>query len=516
MHLTLYNYTGEKIRVDKTNYLTNALAIEGEVPATNQNVETPQIYVKFISEPQYNYAQITEYHRYYWITDRIWMGGDVWMLQLRVDVDYTYRAFIANQEGIVEYSRYGNYRKLDKRIAFNTQPVVYKTPLTTVDTTAKYVMMRYLNLSDPSWVGNEVRNNGVSCVYMTTQCYKKFIDDLSALPDDDRKFVSSCIIDITAVHYIPYLSPATAYQQFVSIRFKTITDQLLMTLYNNSAHPESPSTNDHMFIINDTQNIGREEPQSWNSPYVNFAFPVSAQYWWEINAEYDIYIPFVGNVSFDLANCGRIPSATTVYIGLKLKHEPLENAYVLTPWIGYMDGNGVLQSEDMVDMEQVVPVDTTCVISADTAYSGINERQSATAINALAGLVVGGALMSVNPVIGIMSAARSTASLANDLISLETARKQERLAFSQKGLVGGAPAYVHDTNYVTLFKKVIPPAYGYEDLWTTYGVPDGAFRSLSAMTGYVKMLNVILDRLTTATETELNEIYAHLISGVIL
>lgn len=514
MTVILYNYTGEKIRVDKTNYLTNALTITGEVPATNQNVEEPQIYIRQTSEPQYNYAYIAEYHRYYWITDRIWSGGNVWSLQLRVDVDYTYKAFMANQAGIVEYSRYGSYRKLDKRIAFNTQPVVTKTELTNVFTDSRYIVVRYTTVVDSIFLTTGVKNNGVSCAYMTPKCYRRFVNAVKALGNsDDRTFVSSCILDVTAVHYIPYIQPVSAYSDRDNLLFRTITDTVDITLYTES---DRPTADDHMFVVAQFEQVSKEDMSVWYSPYVNFAFPVDAQYWWDVNAEYDIYLPHIGSISFDMANCGRLPSTDTVYIGIKLKHEPFENAYVITPFIGYLDGLGVLQSEELRDMVQVIPVTTTCVFSADTAYLGINERQQATAINAIAGLVVGGALMAVNPVVGTMSAARSVAGLANDMVGIETAKKQERLAFTQKGLVGGSPAYVYDTNYVTLFKKVIPPAAGYQDLWANYGVPDGAYRNLSAMTGYVKMLSVILDRLTTATESELDEIYAHLLSGVIL
>ena len=516
MTVILYNYTGEKIRVDKTNYLTNALTITGEVPATNQNVEEPQIYIRQTSEPQYNYAYISEYHRYYWITDRVWSGGNVWSLQLRVDVDYTYRAFIADQAGIVEYSRYGSYRKLDKRIAFNTQPIVTKTELTNVDTSAKYVMIRYMNTIDPAWTGNNIVSHGISCVYMTAICYRKFLNELSVATDETRTFISKCIIDITAIHYIPYITPAIAYQQFTTISFQTLTGVERITLFNNTEHPESPTATDHMFIVSDINRVGLEDSTRWVSPYVNFVFQISAAYWWEINADYNIYLPFIGNISFDLANCGRIPSADNVYIGVKLKHEPFENAYIMTPFIGYLDGLGVLQTEELKDMQQVASVDTVCVISVDNAFSAITEKQTAAGINALAGIVSSGTLFAINPIVGTMSMARSVGSIVNDAISIDIAKKQERLAFTQKGLVGGSPAYVYDTNYVTLFKKVIPPAAGYQDLWANYGVPDGAYRNLSAMTGYVKMLSVILDRLTTATESELDEIYAHLLSGVIL
>lgn len=101
MTIRFYNSDAEKNRVDKTDYITLGGTVTGQ-EQPGQSVLHPIIIFELSSQPLYNYAYIQEYDRYYFISKKIWLGGNEWELHFDVDVLMTYRSYINNCHAFVE------------------------------------------------------------------------------------------------------------------------------------------------------------------------------------------------------------------------------------------------------------------------------------------------------------------------------------------------------------------------------------------------------------------------------
>ena len=109
MYITFYKSSAENIRVDKSNYITGAYAIEGSL-RENTSILDPIILVQHTNFPAYyyNYLYISEFKRYYFITDITSVRNDLWQLTCHVDVLFTWRGSLANQLAVVDKSQTDN------------------------------------------------------------------------------------------------------------------------------------------------------------------------------------------------------------------------------------------------------------------------------------------------------------------------------------------------------------------------------------------------------------------------
>ena len=69
---------------------------------------------------------------------------------------------------------------------------------------------------------------------------------------------------------------------------------------------------------------------------------------------------------------------------------------------------------------------------------------------------------------------------------------------------------------VHLETVISPPAPGYTSYQSAYGYPDGQYRALSTLTGYVQLAEIILTGVSAISSTECDEIRRLLLSGVIM
>lgn len=119
--VTFYKSSAENERVDKTDYLSDALTknLEG---VYNIDVEQPILRISSFSPINYNYCYIQEFNRYYFIDKKNYNQG-IWELQLDEDVlmsflddIYKQKAIISKQESdpINKYYNDGTYKNEEK------------------------------------------------------------------------------------------------------------------------------------------------------------------------------------------------------------------------------------------------------------------------------------------------------------------------------------------------------------------------------------------------------------------
>lgn len=106
MTITIYNYSGEPNRINKT--LTGGTQMTGTMRNPSE-VVTPTVLIS--ADPiGCNYAYISELHRYYWITDTRIVRNGLYEIQLKSDPLKSFAADIMELPAYcMRTDRYGEY-----------------------------------------------------------------------------------------------------------------------------------------------------------------------------------------------------------------------------------------------------------------------------------------------------------------------------------------------------------------------------------------------------------------------
>lgn len=98
--MALYEFSGEKTIVDKSNYLK----LVGELTGTLRescSMVSPIMTIVYPNIPTFNYVYIPNFKRYFFVTDITSVRDGLWNITLRVDVLMTYRYKILSQKCII-------------------------------------------------------------------------------------------------------------------------------------------------------------------------------------------------------------------------------------------------------------------------------------------------------------------------------------------------------------------------------------------------------------------------------
>lgn len=98
--VTFYKSSAENERVDKTDYLSDALT-KNLVGVYNIDVERPILRISSFSPIGYNYCYISEFNKYYFIESRNYHEG-IWELQLDEDDLMNFKEQIYKQTAIID------------------------------------------------------------------------------------------------------------------------------------------------------------------------------------------------------------------------------------------------------------------------------------------------------------------------------------------------------------------------------------------------------------------------------
>lgn len=102
--IMLYTNTAENNRVDKSQYLTKLYdaGIDG-VLREDTSLINPIIIINLDVYPTFNYVQIGTFdNRFYFVTDIVSKGNNLWEIHLSIDVLHTYREKIYLQQGFID------------------------------------------------------------------------------------------------------------------------------------------------------------------------------------------------------------------------------------------------------------------------------------------------------------------------------------------------------------------------------------------------------------------------------
>ena len=134
MVLKLYQNSAEPNKVDKSSNLSLIATLSGDQVELDNNIRSPQFIVSSTTTPTYNYAYIEAYRRYYYITDIIWAGQNLWRLVLRCDVLMSFKSRILALSAMVSRQE-NNYNNMlpDDRQVFTTETDIAYIPNASAD-----------------------------------------------------------------------------------------------------------------------------------------------------------------------------------------------------------------------------------------------------------------------------------------------------------------------------------------------------------------------------------------------
>ena len=103
MQIQLLRCTAENNRINKSDYISDVFAVEGNI-IEESSILDPVITLEKVTPPQdnyYNYMYIPAFKRYYFITDITCVYDRMWKISAHVDVLYTYMSEILNNKCII-------------------------------------------------------------------------------------------------------------------------------------------------------------------------------------------------------------------------------------------------------------------------------------------------------------------------------------------------------------------------------------------------------------------------------
>lgn len=532
MTVSLYKYTGENIRVDKSALLGTPTVITANYGMEgNQNIETPTIIISSSTEPDFNYCYIDSFNRYYYIVVKTWLSGTNWRLNLLVDPLYTYKTDILTQSGLVAYSSAGSAKKHDPRLIYNEIPVRSAADAETGSTLDPrdggdywiVLTCRFLNTKTVSGFPAVETPNQMTYLIFSPAAYGYFIDRfVYDMPDAQRVAISKTFVSATVVRWLN-LSDIT--KDFWT--GATLTDYQLNAYFNA---PEFTGGGSSGYSVNVQPESGNHVPfyqigseNYTGRRYVQFADTITT--YANRKAERLIELPYIGSLNVDIDNLGVPFNYDTFKLAVEISYDFGGNTYVVTP--GYFaSGSSVMSMIKCRESVQSFSNTYTVNFVTDNSYQAETETRTAQLLSLL-----GTAATGVITAVATNGATIPGTAVALGLSTVNMSLTNSRLQYQQAASMvmngssnGGATANAQLTISNNAIVKPVARLYKHTNasatdpatFQTAFGKPDGGYRSLSTLTGFCQLSYIVLTGITGATNNEKNEIKAALLSGVVL
>lgn len=123
--IVLYSNSAEINRVNKSEYLEEVATLAGAFRDSTSVLE-PSVVIEYSGVPNFNYAYIPKFNRYYFINNITSVRNNLWELDMEVDVLMTYNSAIINQTAFVDRNE-NDYNKMvnNSLIIPESKPIVY-------------------------------------------------------------------------------------------------------------------------------------------------------------------------------------------------------------------------------------------------------------------------------------------------------------------------------------------------------------------------------------------------------
>ncbi len=326
--LNLYKYTGVLNQINKT--LPTPTIKTGTQVEPPQSVIECDFIIKSATLPEYNYAYVDVFKRYYFITETLWLGADAFQIHLKCDVLYTWKTQINSIQAMIEYSQLGNALERDPRLNYKdytTSTVsdvvsyhsVYNDNTSTRD---PYVMIRYY--AQPARLSAldtpAAKISTIWAALMPQQTYSNMLAYYSSniYSDTQRTAMASAIIDVSEVYYISAARVAASSLTTDNAITITTPDQPTGIVWGGNQFGANP-----LYICDNPaaqlSTLGYYEIPAFTVPMARYEY---------VNAIYETQMPFLGVKQCVPAQIGIYYPCTVKY---RITFDMIGNSYVITP-----------------------------------------------------------------------------------------------------------------------------------------------------------------------------------------
>ena len=529
MTVKLYRYGGKDIVVNKTlpssgnDYLviTADYGFEG-----NQDCGTPSIIIESTTEPLYNYCYIDSLHRYYYVTSRTWLSGQLWRLSLRVDVLKTYATEISGLSGTFIYSGSGSSTLYDPRLVYNTPPTITEVNcgmgyVATGDDAYIVMACRYMHPERAAVGVTYPATNQMQYYIFAPNAYAEFVYRFSQMltgsEEQEAIAISHTICSVTVVRWLDMTG------------FTKATSAVFMSPEIYKVVPGSDDPQHRAIITIEDGDFYQITAEEYHAKRY-LAFPDSCTSYAARKAQRLIDIPYVGQLNLDLDNIGPV-TYTGFYLCAEISYDFGGNCYVVTPGIASSGATSAATATYRREDFLTFANNYSANFVTKESYSAETETRNAQLLSMLgtaaAGLVSG--VVTEGATIPATVASLGIGA-ANFALTEQKLEYQKASSMKLSGTTNGGSAYnALAYNVVTptpqiikpvakLYKKTTNSSTDPTNFAAAYGKPDGAFRTVLSLsgTGFAQMGAVTMSGFSSATEAERNEIKQYLLSGVIL
>lgn len=496
----LYSNASESNKLDKNLTLLEQLTGVFKTPTSYL---TPVIILNvtdFTTLPDIqlcNYVYISDFSRYYFITDMVFISNDLVELHLKLDVLYTYRVLIRQQSALV--SRNENLYSLlieDSRRSYQYDYNVteYDVP----EGEKVNIHFRTNVLNQQTIILNTLANDQS----LQTTVYTS---PISALPNQ----VSTChsssyfnnIYRISAQTLMDISNKVIGDDSSASTKWASYIKSVIIYPFLIDYTGDNVSIRMGDSYLDATNIKGVRLNNTFSEYFIcaDFSIPSATSYL-DLKAKYEIYLPYHNWVTLDPVQvCGK-------------------RLYVVYT-TNYSDGSGYVQ---VITSTGNIIYGASCQLGSSVGVSSTNElelskqRQSnATSLilTELSGaLSTGVGIASGNP-IAVMGGALSMTKGVTDAITRNNAM------ISQASCVASGSElsmYTHQNVKMRITKPRITTSLEDAKYKSLNGLPLCRTYTLSGLTGYTEIESIHLENFTNVSKTEQDEIETLLMQGVIL
>lgn len=484
MTIVFYNVSDEPIKLSKT--LTGGTTLTGTLRAP-ASVTDPVIVIEKNSFPSWNYAYISEFGRYYFITNITSVRENLWQIDMHVDVLMSFSATILTQEAFVSRNEFDE----DNRIADLKRPSLSRS-----------VISYNEFLTNPF----NVVESGIPTVANQKKSYVIVLARSLATSDMPQSYTAPTNISPLVFPNGQQYMTIGGSQTLIATKWEEInnlfsgsynTDQVIAIISYPfdvvaQANAGGVFSQDDTFNIGGYNLTGRELSPYYSSIISLGSKAVTGYYsdWrdYEPYTEYKLYMPYIGYVS--------LPSEEIVDHTIFVKYAvDMSNG----------NANAFVICNSRIIYTQQCQIGIQIPLSRSNAY----EWQRNNMLNFMSGvsgmgkLVAGGA--SKNPALiakGISDIGSSVYNTMHNHLMISGALAQPNVSRYSPSKCG---LYVQRQQFYTLTD------YGH-----MVGYPVNNIDTLNTYQGFTVCESVHLNGFTTATHDELREIESLLLSGVIL
>ena len=425
-----------------------------------------------------------------------------------------------NQSGIIQYSNQGSVMYYDPRLVYNRAPdFVRADPNSTKKQSGiPYILMRVRYFDDNGLHTINAGTPDLNTRYyiLTYDAYRDFQDQYalmlqSSIDEDKAVAIGKTIMDCSLIFYIDNWPAARA---TTDLNFNT--PEINMIIGGGQAGGYSFTINTGLWMYE----------YDVVSPTIRISWKIEPTTYWQRKAKRTMYIPFVGTMSFDLDMMGQ-GASTAMFAGIDLRYDFASNAYVMIPGVSAISTGADAAFDRLYPISaQRCPNMFTAPFLSDASFENADQQANQQLLG-LAGTAISGVISAIAT--EGASVPMTAASLGMGIANMGL--QQERIGYNQATsiiLQGTANGGSQDIVFITypsgtitypkcqLESLINPPAPGWNDFQAAYGLPDGVFRALTTMTGYVQFAEIQLTGMSTISLTERNMIREQLLRGVIL